>query len=416
MRAGQRDLDIMLYGASGFVGKLTAQYLAKTAPGIRVALAGRSAERLGAVKQTLGTSAHDWPLIAVDVEDASALNATAARTRVLLSTVGPYSRFGLPLVAACAAAGTDYADLTGEVPFVRSSIDRYHKRAADNDVRIVHSCGFDSIPSDLNVYALHRRVVEDDAGELVDTTFVLRTYSGGSSRGTFTTMLELMRLGSKDSEMRRLFDDPYSLSPDRSAEPELGPQPDLPLRSGAEIAPELSGLWTGGYLMALYNTRCVRRSNALLNWAYGRRLRYTETMSMGSSFAAPAMAAMANATIAGAVRVGGRYLQLLPRGLVDSITPPPGIGHTEGSRGYYKIETYTTTTSGARYVATITQHADPGFSASAVMLGESALTLAFQRDRLTDRCGVLTPVTAMGDALLQRLPAAGLTINSARLN
>ena len=138
MRAGQRDLDIMLYGASGFVGKLTAQYLAKTAPGIRVALAGRSAERLGAVKQTLGTSAHDWPLIAVDVEDASALNATAARTRVLLSTVGPYSRFGLPLVAACAAAGTDYADLTGEVPFVRSSIDRYHKRAADNDVRIVH--------------------------------------------------------------------------------------------------------------------------------------------------------------------------------------------------------------------------------------------------------------------------------------
>ena len=262
MRAGQRDLDIVLYGASGFVGKLTAEYLAKTAPGIRVALAGRSAERLGAVKQRLGPAAHDWPLIAADVTDPSALKATAARTRVLLSTIGPYSTFGLPLVAACAEAGTDYADLTGEVPFVRSSIDLYHRRAVDNDIRIVHSCGFDSIPSDLNVYALHRRVVEDDAGELGDTVFVLRTYSGGSSRGTFTTMLELMRLGSKDSAMRRLFDDPYSLSPDRGAEPDLGPQPDLPLRSGAEIAPELTGLWTGGYLMALYNTRCVRRSNA----------------------------------------------------------------------------------------------------------------------------------------------------------
>ena len=132
--------------------------------------------------------------------------------------------------------------------------------------------------------------------------------------------------------------------------------------------------------------------------------------------AAPVMAAMANAGIAGAARFGGRYLQLLPRGVVDSITPPPGIGHTEGSRGYYKIETYTTTTSGARYVATMTQRGDPGYAATAVMMGESAITLACQRDRLSDRRGVLTPVAAMGDALLARLPAAGVAINIARLS
>jgi short subunit dehydrogenase-like uncharacterized protein len=320
------------------------------------------------------------------------------------------------VVAACAAAGTDYADLTGEVPFVRSSIDLYHTLAADTGARIVHSCGFDSIPSDLTVYALHRRAVEDDAGELGDTTYVLRSYSGGFSGGTVATIVELMRMSSDDSEIRRMLGDPYSLSPDRQAEPDLGAQPDLLLRKGAEIAPELAGLWTSGFLMALYNTRTVRRTNAILNWAYGRRFRYTETLSMGSSRAAPVMAAMASATIAGASKFGGAYLRLLPRRLVESVTPAPGTGHNEASRGHYHVETYTTTTSGARYVATMAQQADPGYAATSMMVGESALALAFDRDQLADLRGVLTPVTAMGDALLARLPAAGVTLTTARLS
>ncbi|MBV8349758.1 MAG: saccharopine dehydrogenase NADP-binding domain-containing protein [Mycolicibacterium sp.] len=415
MHDGRRDLDIVIYGATGFVGKLTAEYLAKAGAGQRVGLAGRSEERLHAVRQTLGAGAQNWPLIVADLSQQPALNAMAARTRVVVSTVGPYTRYGLPVIAACAAAGTDYADLTGEVPFVRNSIDRYHKQATENGARIVHSCGFDSIPSDLNVYALHRRVTDDGAGELGDTTFVLRAYSGGFSAGTVATMVELMRISSTAPKMRRMLDDPYSLSPDRSAEPELGPQPDLPMRRGAEIAPELAGLWTGGYLMALYNTRCVRRSNALLNWAYGRRLRYTETMSMGSYLGAPVMAALANATIASASRVGGRYLRLLPPGLIESVMPAHGTGHDAASRGYYKVENYTTTTRGVRYVATMAQQGDPGYAATSVMLGQSAITLALHRDQLSDRRGVLTPVAAMGDALLARLPAAGVCIDTARL-
>jgi short subunit dehydrogenase-like uncharacterized protein len=415
MHAGQRDLDIVLYGATGFVGKLVAGYLARADSGSRVALAGRSAERLEAVRQTLEGSAKEWPVIVADLSKAAALETMAARTRVVVSAVGPYSTYGLPVVAACAAAGTDYADITGEVPFVRSSIDRYHKQAVDNGARIVHSCGFDSIPSDLTVYALHRRAAEDDAGELADTTFVLRGYSGGFSSGSAATMVELLRISS-DPDMRRLLDDPYSLSPERSAEPELGPQPDVQLRSGAEIAPELAGLWTGGYVMAAYNTRCVRRTNALLDWAYGRRFRYTETLSMGSSGVGAIMAAATSATIAGATRFGGTYLNLFPRGLVESITPASGLGYSDEARGYYKVETYTETTRGARYVATMTQQADPGYTATAMMLGESALALIKDRNRLPDRCGVLTPVTAMGDALLARLTAAGVTIDTARLN
>ena len=416
MRAGQRDLDIVIYGATGFVGRLTAEYLAKAGAGIRVGLAGRSADRLLTVRQALGAGAENWPLIVADLAQPEALTAMAARTHMVISAVGPYSRRGLPVVAACAAAGTDYVDLTGEAPFVRQSIDRHHQQAVDSGARIVHSCGFDSIPSDLNVYALHRRVLEDDAGELGETTFVLRAYSGGFSGGTVATMVELMQIGWGDPKMRRMLDDPYSLSPDRSAEPELGPQPDLPVRRGADIAPELNGLWMCGYLMALHNTRCVRRSNALLNWEYGRRLRYTEVLSMGSSFAAPMFAAMGNVGLLSASRFGGGYLGLLPPGLLERIMPPSDIGHDEGSRGYYKVETYTTTTRGARYVATMTQQGDPGYAATAAMVGESAIILACQRDQLSDKLGVLTPVAAMGDALLARLPAAGVRIKTARLS
>jgi len=409
-----RDLDIVIYGATGSVGKLTARYLARS--GLRIGVAGRSAQRLGALRQELPEA--DWPLIVVDTGEQDALRRLAGRTRVMISTVGPYATHGLAVVAACAAAGTDYVDLAAEVPFVRRSIDAFHEQSVQSGARIVHSCGFDSVPSDLTVYALHRRVLADGAGELADTTFVLRAanYAMGFSRGTVDTMFELMRAGWGDPETRRLLDDPYSLSPDRSAEPELGPQPDLPVRRGADIAPELKGLWMCGYLMALYNTRCVRRSNALLDWAYGRQLRYTETLSMGSSFAAPMFAAMGNVGLISASRFGGGYLGLLPPGVLERIMPPSDTGYHEGSRGYYKVETYTTTTRGARYVASMTQRGDPGYAATAAMLGESAITLACQRDQLSDRHGVLTPVAAMGDALLARLPAAGVTIDVARLS
>jgi short subunit dehydrogenase-like uncharacterized protein len=412
----ERDLDIVLFGATGVAGGLTARYLAGARPGTRIGLAGRSAERLQAVRHALGEAGQDWPLIAVDTSSSEALEELATRARVMVSTVGPYGACGLPIVAACAVTGTDYVDLAGEVPFVRRSIDAHHGRAVDSGARIVHSCGFDSIPSDLTVYALHRQVVADGAGELGRTTYVLRSaaYAAGFSRGTVDTMVELMRAASGDPETRRLLDDPYGLSPNRSAEPDLGAQPDVSLRRGVEIAPELAGVWTSGYLMALYNTRCVRRTNALLNWAYGRRFRYEETASMGSSFAAPAMAAMTNATIASASRLGGAYLRMFPPGLLEILAARPKTVD-DAKYGHYSVETYATTTGGARYVATMAQRGDPGYAATSVLLGESALALAFDRDHLSKRRGVLTPVAAMGDVLLERLPAAGVTLDLTRL-
>jgi trans enoyl reductase len=418
MSAAQREFDIVLYGATGFVGKLTAEYLARAGGDARIALAGRSEDKLRAVRDTLGDNAQSWPLIAADASQPSTLNAMAAQTQVVVTTVGPYIKYGLPLVAACAAAGTDYADLTGEPIFVRESIDLHHKEAIDTGARIVHSCGFDSIPSDLTVYALYQRAQKDQEGELTDTNMVVRAFAGGFSGGTVASMLELMRTVSADPEARRLMNDPYTLSPDRGAEPELGAQPDTRWRRGREIAPELAGYWVGAFLMAPANTRIVRRTNALLDYAYGRRFEYAEQMSLGKSVVAPLAAAMATGGNAATMALGSRYFNRLPRNLVERIAPKPGTGPSERAReqGHYTIETYATTTTGARYRATMSQKGDPGYKATSVLLGESGLTLALDRDRLSDLRGVLTPAAAMGDALMGRFPAAGVSLETTRLN
>lgn len=414
----EREFDIVLYGATGFSGKLTAEYLARRRSKARIALAGRSRERLRAVREMLGPTAQYWPLIVADASEPSTLEAMATRAQVVLTMVGPYTRYGLPLVAACAKAGTDYADLTGELMFCRNSIDLSHKQAADTGARIVLSCGFDSIPSDLNVYQLYRRAIEDGTGELCDTNLVLRSFSQRwVSGGSVATYSEAMRTASSDPEARRLVNDPYTLTTDRGAEPELGPQPDFPRHRGRDLAPELAGFWTGGFVQGPFNTRIVRRSNALQDWAYGRRFRYSETMSLGKSLAAPVASAAVTGAVAGGIGLGNRYFSRLPRQLVERITPKPGTGPSRKTqeRGHYTFETYTATTTGDRYMATFAHNVD-AYNSTAVLLAESGLALALDRDRLSELRGVLTPAAAMGDALLTRLPGAGVSLRTARLN
>ncbi len=417
MSSAEREFDIVVYGVTGYSGTLTAQYLARVAADARIALAGRSHERLVAVRETLGRGAREWPLIVADAAQPAAVQAMAARTRVVVTTVGPYTTYGLPVVAACAKAGTDYADLTGEVMFVRAGIDRYHEQAVDTGARIVFSCGFASIPSDLNVYQLYRRVLADRAGELCDTTLVFRSFfQGGGSGGTLASEFESMRTASGDRQARREMDDPYTLTPDRGAEPDLGRQRDFLWRRGSRIAPELAGFWMGGLVWAPHNTRVVRRSNALQNWRYGRRFRYSETMSLGKSFAAPVASAAVTGTLAGAFALGARHFRRIPQRWLHTVAKPgTGPGEKMRERGHYMAQTYTTTTSGARYLATFAQQLD-AYSGTGVLLAECALALAFDRDRLSDLRGVLTPAAAMGDALLTRLPAAGVSMNTVRLS
>ncbi len=407
-----RGLDIVVLGASGYVGRLVAGYLAEHAPAeARIGLAGRSPDRLARVRHGLGPAAGGWPLLVADTTDPGSIDAVAGATRVLATTVGPYSRYGMGVVGACARAGTDYADLTGEVLFVRESLARWGEVAASSGARIVHSCGFDSVPSDLGVLLLHERAREDGEGRLEDTTLVVTSMRGGVSGGTVDSIRASAEALAADRGLLRVFADPYSLSPDRASEPDLGAERDI---SGIRRDPVL-GLWVGPFVMASYNTRIVRLSNAVQGWAYGPRFRYSECMSYGSGPTAPARAAAVSALLAGGVAAMGFRPT---RAVLGRFLPAPGEGPSEESRrqGSFRMEIRTRTSTGARYRCVVAAQGDPGYQATSVMFGESALCLAFDRDRLPDRTGVLTPATALGDALADRLRAAGLTLSVERVS
>jgi short subunit dehydrogenase-like uncharacterized protein len=398
-----RTHDLVVYGATGFVGRLLAAYLADAVPAdLRVALAGRSRSRLEQVRGELPAAARDWPLVEADSTDAASLAALAASTRVLATTVGPYLRHGLPVVEACARAGTHYADLTGEVLFVRRAIDATDAVARDTGARIVHACGYDSIPSDLSVLLLAERARADGAGGLHDVQLVA-TARGGVSGGTVDSVRAQFEELGRDTTARRVVGDPYALSPDRDAEPDTR-QP----RDAGPPSRTPDGRWTAPFVMAPFNTRVVRRSNALQDWAYGRGLRYGEVMGCGWGIPGAAAATAITAALAGFAAA----MSLPPtRSLLDRVLPDPGSGPGEQTRarGWFRMEVDATTGSGRRYRATAAGQGDPGYAATAVMLGETVLGLALDGDRLPDRAGSLTPATALGPVLVERLRAAGHT-------
>jgi short subunit dehydrogenase-like uncharacterized protein len=403
-----RELDLLLLGATGFVGKLTAAYLAGHAPaGLRIGLAGRSAQRLAEVRSGLGPAAQDWPLVVADSADAAGARSLAGKAGAIATTVGPYRKLGLALARACAEAGTDYADLTGEVLFIRDTMAACQDAAVRTGARIVHSCGFDSVPSDLGVLQTYEAAAADGAGVLEDTTLVVTAVRGGISGGTLASGLGQVDDMRADPGSREIIRDPYALSPDRAAEPSLGDERELAgVRRDAELA-----MWVGPFLMAGFNTRIVRRSNALLGWAYGRNLRYREVAGYGTGPAAPGRAWAATAGMA-ALMAG---VAMRPsRALLGPVLPKPGQGPAEKARsnGYFRLQIHARTSSGARYLTKVAASGDPGYAATAVMLGESALCLALDREALPERAGVLTPATAMGTVLAGRLRAAGQTFET----
>jgi short subunit dehydrogenase-like uncharacterized protein len=400
-----REHDLVLFGATGFVGRLTAAHLATAAPaGTRIALAGRSRDRLEAVRAALPPAAADWPLVVADSSDAAAMSSLAGSTTAVATTVGPYHRYGRELVTACAEQGTHYADLTGEVLFVRDCIDRLHETAQRSGARIVHACGFDSVPSDLGVLLAAERADADEAGELTDTTMLVVSMRGGISGGTIDSMRGLVDEVRRDSSARRLLQDPHALAGDRGAEHAAQP-------GDAFVAKRYDGRWVAPFVMASFNTRIVRRSNELLDRPFGKAFRYTEVMSVGRSPAGPLLAAGV------AVGVGGLAagLALKPtRVLLDRVLPSPGEGPSEKTRerGHFTTQTTADTTSGARYRTTIRAQGDPGYAATAVMLGEAGLALAL--DDLPEAAGVLTPASGIGAGLAARLRVQGFVITTER--
>jgi short subunit dehydrogenase-like uncharacterized protein len=356
MPADREDLlDVVLYGATGFVGRLTAEHLAQHAGGARIGLAGRSRDKLAALQAELGAAAQDWELIVADAGDPASLAAMAAATKVVATTVGPYGKYDRGLAQACAQAGTDYCDLTGEVPFIRGSIDRSHDTAVASGARIVHACGFDSIPSDLGVLLLHERVKADGEGELEETTLLVESFKGGISGGTIDSMRTVIDEIKSDAATRKLVLDPYSLSPDRSAEPDLGERDGL----GLGRSSELGGRWTAPFIMATFNTRVVRRSNALQDWAYGPELPLQRGHGRRTLAARAGPGRRHRARHRRARARHGAAADPLPARPGAAVARPGPQPEHQGQR-HFRIRVHARTSTGARYDSVVAATGDPG--------------------------------------------------------
>jgi short subunit dehydrogenase-like uncharacterized protein len=407
----EREYDVVLWGATGFTGALTAEHIVRThgLDGLRLALAGRDRSKLEAVRERLASidPRASWlPLLIGDSHDRASLDAIARATKVVCTTVGPYAKYGEPLVAACAAAGTHACDLTGEPQFVARMIARHHASASQSGARIVECCGFDSIPSDLGVLLLHRAYAQR-GGQLRGVRAVFTKLRGAASGGTIASMLEIANELAGDPSLRALLDDPYALVP--SGEPRGPNQPTEHAHAERDVA---LGKWTAPFGMAVINAKVVHRSNALLGFPYGRDFTYDERVSTGAGVRGAIAARVTAGVLAAWPRFSRKWTSPV-RDVVARLLPQPGEGPDREARerGFFELQLFGEGEGADGGIlqlrARVVGHSDPGYGETAKMLGESALCLAF--DELDSAAGVSTPAAAMGDALLSRLRAVGMT-------
>jgi short subunit dehydrogenase-like uncharacterized protein len=391
------DFDLVLFGATGFTGRLVAEYLVTKKPKLRWALAGRSADKLAAVRSELGPDARDLPIVVGDSMDPASVDAMVRRTRVVCTTVGPYSRYGGALVGACAEHGVHYCDLTGEPPFVRRIIDDHHARAEATGARIVPCCGFDSLPSDLGVFMLHDHL-QKQGKKLAEAHYRVMRLKGGASGGTIASMLTIAELA-RDRSVRRLLADPYGLDPKGGSRGPDGRDQAGPRRDAT------TGRWTAPFVMASINMRVVRRTNALLDYPYGTSFRYDEATDTGTGPAGLLRATAMSAAIGGLM---GAVFTPQGRALVARFLPKPGEGpgRQARERGSFRIDLHGTSDDGEAIRGYVEGNKDPGYAGTAIMLGEAALCLA--EDALPARGGVLTSASCMGMTLVERLRSGGI--------
>jgi short subunit dehydrogenase-like uncharacterized protein len=405
MNAEPREFDVIVLGATGFTGALVAEYLCEryAVDGeLNWAAAARSADRLAALKKSLGPSATDLQLIVADTLDEQSMHDLVQRTRVVLTTVGPYARYGSALVAACAKQGTHYCDLAGEVQWIRRMIDRHDTEARQSGARIVHCCGFDSVPMDIGAWFLQREASRRHGDYCASISLFVKAMKGGASGGTMASMMNVMQEARADREVARTLARPYSLNPAGSRKgPDGGDQ------RGVRFNPD-ARTWTAPFVMASVNTRVVRRSHALLGYPWGRDFQYSETIRTGSGASGWLRAAMITAGLAGLVMAAssqwGRNM------LQRFVLPKPGEGPDSAAReaGFFKLEQIGHLADGTRLRTVISGDRDPGYGSTSKMLAECAACLAL--DELSSEGGVLTPVAAMAEPLFDRLQRnAGLS-------
>jgi len=396
-----RAFDIVLFGATGFTGELVAEYLAEGADaGTRWAIAGRDKAKLEAVHGRLGLSS-DVAILIADSTDTDALRSLVAQTKVICTTVGPYAQLGTALLKACAEGGTDYCDLTGEVQWMSAVFDAVNPVAQKSGARLVHCCGFDSIPFDLGVFVAQEAMHERFGVYARHVRGRMGKFSGAFSGGTAASMLFMMEQATRDPSVRKRMMDPYALYPAGTA-----PGLDESDQMGARWD-EVFDSWTGPFLMAPCNTRVIRRSNALLGFPYGTDFRYDESQLCGNRFKALGLAAGLGGFMGAALFPPTRYL-------VKKALPSSGEGPDRAARenGHFEYFVYAhhPMDSASDIRVTVKGKRDPGYGATSRMIAQSALCLA--HDDLDVGGGIWTTASAMGRTLVKRLSTVDITFES----
>lgn len=394
--------DIIVYGATSFVGQIITRYMHEQfgdGP-IKWAIAGRSQSKLAQVSADSGLNGIE--MLVADAADKNALLALCDQTNVIMSTVGPYALYGDTLVEACAESGTHYCDLTGEPQWIRKMEARHSKAARESGARIVHCCGFDSIPSDLGVHFLQRHSIEKYGSTCDRVDMRVAKMKGGASGGTIASMVNMVKEASADPDLRRELKDPYSLCP-----PDHGftaRQREVKMEYDSDY-----GGWIAPFVMAAINTRVVHRSNALADASYGSNFLYEEAIATGDGSRGKRMARMTSLGM-GALMVG-MAIPPLRWLLENTVLPKPGEGPSEKDQleGEFDLRFLGTTASGETIRCRVTGDRDPGYGSTAKMLSQAAVCLAKDIPEDTPG-GFWTPATLLGDRLIERLRAdAGLT-------
>ena len=382
-----REFDVVVYGSTGFTGRLVAEYIAATHPDLRWAMAGRSEDKLKAVRDEMGVPA-DTPLIVADSSDPASLKAMAERTRGVVTTVGPYQKYGEPLVAACAEAGTDYVDLCGEPAWMRDVIDTYSEKAKASGARLVLSCGFDSIPFDMGVFALEEAAIAKTGKPIARVKGRVRSMKGTFSGGTAASFFETMARVKREPHIFEWLIDPFSLSGGfKGLEQPAGDKP---------IFEDDLNSWSAPFIMAAINTKNIHRSNALLGHRYGTDFVYDEMFLTGPGEQGEQMATMV---------AKDRSMQDNP--------PKPGEGPSKEERetGFYEVMFTGVTDGGERMTSVVKGDRDPGYGSTSKMITESLLAL-IETPREDTPGGVWTTAPALGQRLIDRLEKhAGLTFS-----
>jgi len=385
--ATAREFGIVVYGATGYTGRLVCEYLNNqygVNGDVTWAMAGRSQEKLVAVRDEMGIP-KDVPFVISDASDYASIEAMVKRTTVILTTVGPYQLYGSDVVKACAAAGTDYVDLCGEPSWMHEMIPAHQAAAKASGARIVFSCGFDSVPFDLGVYFLQQTAKEKLGGPVSRIKGRVRTMNGTFSGGTLASFKETMKAAAKNPELINVLMDPFSLT-------EAFNGPEQP--SGmAPIFDEDLNSWSAPFVMATINTKNIHRSNYLLGHEYGDDFVYDEMLLTGPGDQGEAIAK----AVAADKSMANDPMQ-------------PGEGPTKEAReaGSYDVLFVGSNTAGGRVMASVKGDKDPGYGSTCKMISESAVCLLKNPDAASG--GVWTPASAMGSLLIERLQKnAGLT-------